>query len=72
MRASGAKSWLAALTLPAALRVSLVRLIDATTSVDRGVLATALGNAIDACASHLDAHALGELRDVARDVAAVT
>ena len=34
-RANGARAWFAALALPAALRQSLARLVDATTSVDR-------------------------------------
>jgi hypothetical protein len=65
-RANGARAWFAALALPASFRQSLIRLLDATTSVDRDGLEVALRNVIDVSAPHLDGPAVGELREVMR------
>ena len=65
-RANGARAWFAALALPAAFRQSISRLLDATTSVDRDGLETALRTVIDASAPHLDVAAINELREVMR------
>ena len=70
MRANGARVWLAALALPAPLRQSLARLVDATTSVDREGLEAALRNVIDVGTPQLDPLAIAELRDVLRAVGA--
>jgi len=70
MRANGARVWLAALALPAPLRQSLARLVDATTSVDREGLEVALRNVIDVGTPQLDPLAIAELRDVLRAVGA--
>jgi len=67
-RANGARAWLAALALPVALRQSLARLVDATTSVDRDGLAPALRTVIDAGTPQLDALAVAELRDVLKSI----
>ena len=65
-RANGARAWFAALAVPPAFRQSLTRLLDATTSLDRDRLETALRTVIDVSAPHLDAPALSELREVMR------
>jgi hypothetical protein len=49
-RANGARAWFAALALPAALRQTLTRLLDATTSVDGEGLEAALRTVIDVAA----------------------
>ena len=69
-RANGARVWLAALALPAPLRQSLARLVDATTSVDREGLEVALRSVIEVGTPQLDALAIAELRDVLRAVGA--
>jgi hypothetical protein len=65
-RANGARAWFAALALPAPLRQSLIRLLDATTSVDRDGLETALRTVIDVTTPQLDGPAVAELREVMR------
>ena len=65
-RANGARAWVASLALPAALRQTFVRLLDATTSVDRDGLETALRAVIDVTAPQLDGAAVAELREVMR------
>jgi hypothetical protein len=65
-RANGARAWFAALALPVSLRQMLTRLLDATTSVDRDGLETALRNVIDVTSAHLDQAAIGELREVSQ------
>ena len=67
-RANGARAWFAALALPAALRQSLTRLVDATTSVDGDGLESALRSVIDLSAPALDPGATAELRDIMRAV----
>ena len=65
-RANGARAWFAALALPVTLRQPLARLVDATASLDRDGLESALRAVIDAGMPQLDAAALAELREVAR------
>jgi hypothetical protein len=48
------------------LRQTFVRLLDATTSVDRDGLETALRAVIDVTAPQLDGPAVAELREVMR------
>lgn len=67
-RANGARAWFAALALPTALRQSLARLVDATTSVDRDGLEPALRAVIDVSAPQLDHSAIGELREVVKSL----
>jgi len=69
-RANGARVWLAALALPAPLRQSLARLVDATTSVDREGLEASLRSVIEVGTPQIDALAIAELRDVLRAVGA--
>ena len=71
-RANGARAWFAALALPASLRQTLTRLLDATTSVDRDGLEVALRNVIDVTSPQLDAAAVAELREVSRLLALTT
>jgi hypothetical protein len=68
-RANGARAWFASLALPVALRQSLAKLVDATTSVDRSMLETALKGVIDVTSPQLDHGAIAELQDVLRLVA---
>lgn len=71
-RANGARAWFSSLALPAALRQSLARLVDATTSVDGDGLEAALRAVIELSAPALDAGAIAELRDIMRVVAQPT
>ena len=71
-RANGARSWFAALALPATLRQPLARLVDATTSVDRDGLEVALRAVIDLGLPQLDAAAVAELRELLRVLGAQT
>lgn len=68
-RANGARTWFASLALPAVLRQSLARLVDATTSVDRDSLEPALRGVIEVTTPQLDAGAIAELHEVLRLVA---
>ena len=65
-RANGARAWFASLALPTALRQSLARLADATTSVDRESLEPALRTVIEVTSPQLDAAALAELNEILR------
>ena len=65
-RANGARAWFASLALPTALRQSLARLADATTSVDRESLEPALRTVIEVTSPQLDAAALTELNEILR------
>jgi len=65
-RANGARAWFSSLALPTPVRQALTRLLDATTSVDRDGLETALRTLIDVSAPQLDAGAVAELREVMR------
>ena len=69
-RANGARAWFAALALPATLRQSLARLVDATTAVDRDGLEPALRTLIEVGMPQLDALAIAELRDVLKALGA--
>ena len=71
-RANGARAWFASLALPAALRQSLARLADATTSVDRDSLEPALRTVIEVTGPQLDVPALAELNEVLRIAASKT
>jgi hypothetical protein len=62
--------WLTALALPLPIRQSLTRLVDATTSVDRDGLETAMRTVIDLSSPQLDPLSVAELRDVLRAMAA--
>ncbi len=65
-RAAGARAWLTAITLPAALRVPFRRLLDACASDDRDARRTAFADVIEVAHPHLDGRSRLELRDVAR------
>jgi hypothetical protein len=68
-RANGARAWFASLALPTALRQSLARLVDATTSVDPNGLEPAFRAVVDMCTPPLDPMAIAELRELMRAVA---
>lgn len=68
-RANGARTWLAALALPATVRQPLARLVDATATPEASGLDAALEALIEASLPQLDAPALAELREVARELA---
>ncbi|MDB4905850.1 MAG: hypothetical protein JWO05_634 [Gemmatimonadetes bacterium] len=68
-RAQGARHWLAAMTLPAAMRVPLARLVEATAGGDRATVRTALQAVTDVTASQLDSAAHSELLQLAQAVA---
>ena len=61
-RASAARTWLASLALPAALRAPLTRLVEATKGDDAHAAGAAVVTVADAAASYLDGPALAELR----------
>jgi hypothetical protein len=63
-RAAAGRHWLASLALPATVRPSFVRVMDATAGNDRALLGAALRAAIDAAAPALDAGAKAELEAV--------
>ncbi len=71
-RAVGARSWLASLALPAALRQLLARLVDATASVDRDAVEPAFRAVVEACTPPLDAMAIAELHELMRAFAVPT
>jgi hypothetical protein len=65
-RASGARAWFSSLTLQAAFRVPLARLIDATASDDLATISTTFGALTELAAPYLDAAAQQELAELAR------
>jgi hypothetical protein len=71
-RAVGARTWLASLALPAALRQLLARLVDATASVDRDAVEPAFRAVVEACTPPLDAMAIAELHELMRAFAVPT
>jgi hypothetical protein len=65
LRASRARAWLAAVAMPAATRLTLTRLIDATARDDVGTLRSALLATVEAVGRTLDAPARAELNALA-------
>ena len=61
-RAHGARHWLAALTLPAATRVALLQLTEATAGADAEAVAVALERVAAIATPLLDAPSRAELR----------
>ena len=68
-RADAAKLWLSSVSLPAPVRTSVLKLIDATTVDDRRIVAQALGKVTDVTAPHLDRGARSELERLAARLA---
>ncbi len=68
-RADAAKLWLSSVSLPATVRTSVLKLIDATTVDDRRIVAQALGKVTDVTAPHLDRGARSELERLAARLA---
>ena len=60
-RAVAAKSWLGALTLPAAVRTSLVRCIEGSAKANAAMLAREIAAVRAACTNYLDAASRAEL-----------
>ncbi|HVE80336.1 MAG TPA: hypothetical protein VNA89_15835 [Gemmatimonadaceae bacterium] len=65
-RSAAARHWLTALALPAATRVPLTRLVEATAAGGPGLVRAAVSAAAEAVAPYLDAAARGELEQLAR------
>lgn len=70
-RAASARAWLASLSLPAAMRIPLARLVDATGGDDRAALAAALDGVTAVTAPHLDPAARSELADLSAALLAI-
>ena len=64
-RADAAKLWLTSVALPTTIRISVLKLIDATSGDDRRGVAQALGKVTDVTAQHLDRGARSELERLA-------
>lgn len=64
-RASAARSWLAAMALPSAVRPALTRLVEAS-SGDGLALRSALRNVITITADYLDTAAISDLEKLAQ------
>ena len=69
-RAAGARTWFAALTVPAPMRVAFAEVVDASMGEDRSALSAALLALGEAAGSSLDSGARGELRELANVVEA--
>jgi hypothetical protein len=67
-RASAARTWLASLALPVAVRAPFVKVIESTRHENRGAVAAALVTAADIAASYLDGPALAELKALAAEL----
>jgi hypothetical protein len=68
-RATAARHWLGALTLPAGVRAALTQVLEASVPADPAVLAAALRNVTEVTAAHLDRKARSELDRLAREIA---
>ena len=68
-RAAAARHWIGALSLPAALRATLGRMLDASVRGEGPALASALTEATETTAAHLDRKARAELDRLARRLA---
>lgn len=64
-RAAGARTWLGALALPAAVRASVARVIESSARSDPGALQQSLRSLADIAGRALDAPARGELEALA-------
>lgn len=63
-RAAGARVWCSTLTLPAAARIPLARVVDASETGERARVADALATFASVAAALLDAASRAELADV--------
>lgn len=70
-RAAAAKGWFASLALPAAARIPLARLVEASAGDDAPALETALRGVTTVTAKQLDSTALSELTALAAALAAL-
>lgn len=64
-RAAAARTWLASLALPVAVRAPLVKVIESTRHDSRPAVGAALVTVADVAASYLDGPAVAELRELA-------
>ena len=67
-RASAARTWLASLALPVAVRAPFVKVIESTRTDNRPAVAAAIVTAAQIAASYLDGPALAELRALAAEL----
>lgn len=67
-RASAARTWLASLALPVAVRAPFVKVIESTRADDRPAVAAAIVTAAEIAASYLDGPALAELHTLATEL----
>ena len=67
-RAGATRTWLATLSLPAALRIPCARLVDASAGDDAEVLAAALERVTSLAAEQLDQPARAEMESLARAI----
>lgn len=68
-RATAARAWLSTLTIPAATRLPVSRVIDATAGDDTPAAAVLLGRMIELATPHLDRGARDELAALAASLA---
>jgi hypothetical protein len=68
-RATAARAWFASLTLQPALRMAILRVVDASAAEDPTALAGALRVLTTAAAPYLDTRAAGELRALSDSIA---
>jgi hypothetical protein len=68
-RAAAARGWFAALALPAPVRASLQRLVDATADEDRSLLSVAFNDVVAGAYPSLDVPARTELRRLSSQIA---
>ncbi len=68
-RAQDAKHWLASATLPAPVRVALVRLAESTGTDQAGVITSAMDSVTTVTANHLDVAARSEWARLAQTLA---
>lgn len=69
-RATAARHWMGALSIPAALRSALGELLDATARDDAQALAAAVAKVTEVTAPHLDRKARSEMDRLARRIGA--
>lgn len=63
-RASGARLWIGALTLPSSARTAITQLVDASAGEDRGVLAAAFERLVGLATPLLDPPCRAEIRQL--------
>ena len=69
-RSTGAKQWLASLSLPAGVRAALAQLADAVAAGERSAVAAALTKVVSAAGHNIDEASAGELGAVVSELSA--